>query len=165
MAGARRLGGAASAIFDAGKATPGITPPKGVGLVPGEPPCSPEWSTDAGATPSDPDDDILTLVWDALTLSLALVLDALTLRLRLPPTQDLLQGTRWELGMAGLVLRRTGIWCAPVEQDNGGGLSRGISFNGVRTLLLPLTPDNQPTKTWRPSSLHISHTRGVPVGP
>ena len=103
MAGARRLGGAASAIFDAGKATPGITPPKGVGLVPGEPPCSPEWSTDAGATPSDPDDDILALVRETLTLFLTLTRDALTLYPRSPPTPELLQGTRWELGMVDLV--------------------------------------------------------------
>jgi len=120
MVGARRVGRGASSAFEAGKATPGITPPTGAGLLPGGPSGSPYWSVDAGAIPSDPDDDIFTLVWDAMTLSLALVLDALTLRLRLPPTQDLLQGTSWELGMAGLVLRRTGIWCAPVEQDKGG---------------------------------------------
>jgi len=52
----------ASPAFDAGKATPGMTPPTGAGLVPGGPPCSPELSTDAGATSPDPEDDILALV-------------------------------------------------------------------------------------------------------
>ena len=119
-AGARRLGGGVSPAFDAGKATPGITPPTGAGIVPGGQPCSPEWSTDAGATLSDPEEDILALVGDALTLSLALVRDALTLCPRPPPTPDLLQGTRWELGMVGLVISPTGIRCAPVERDKGG---------------------------------------------
>jgi len=51
MAGARSFGGSASPVFDAGKATPGITSPTGVTLVPGGPPCSPESSKDAGDTP------------------------------------------------------------------------------------------------------------------
>ena len=121
MAGDRRLGGGASPGFAEGKATPGMTPPTGAGLVPGGPPCSPEWSTDAGPTSTDPDDDILALVWDAFILPLALVWEALPLYLQPPPTPDLLQGTIWELGMVGLVRGPTGIGCAPVEQDKVGG--------------------------------------------
>jgi len=90
MAGARRLGGGASPGFAAGKATPGMTPQTGAGLVPGGPPFSPEWSIDAGATSTDPDDDILALVWDALILPLALVWDAFPLCLQPPPRPDLL---------------------------------------------------------------------------
>jgi len=90
MVGARRLGGGASPGMAAGKATPWMTPPTGAGLVPGGPPCSPEWSTDAGATSTDPDDDILALVWNAWILPLALVWDALPLGLQPPPRPDLL---------------------------------------------------------------------------
>jgi len=78
----------------------------------------------------DPDDDILTLVRDALLLPLTLARDALLLPLALdrdalllcrlpPPRPDLLQGTRWGLGLMGLVLGPTGIRRAPVEQDKG----------------------------------------------
>jgi len=65
MVGARRLGGGASPAFDSGKATHGRTPRTGAGLVPWGPPCSPEWSTNAGTISPGPDDDILVLVWDA----------------------------------------------------------------------------------------------------
>jgi len=164
MAGARVLGGGASPAFDAGKTTPRITPPTGAGLVPGWPPCSPGWSKDAGATLSDPDEDMLVLVRDALTLSLALVRDALTFCLRPPPTPDLLHGKRWELGMVGLVMCPTGIRCATVERDNGGGLTCGLSLTEARTLLFALTPDNEPTMTRPPSSPQGPRTRGVPVG-
>ena len=94
MVGASRLGRGASPALHAGKATPGILPPTGAGIVPGGPPYSPEWSTDAGTTPSDPDDDIFVLVRYALTWSLPLTRDVLTLCPRPPPTTDLLQGTR-----------------------------------------------------------------------
>ena len=108
MAGARRLGGGAWFGLAANKATPGMTPPTGAGLVPVGPPCSPEWSTDPGATSTDPDDDILTLVRDALIFPLALDWDALPLCRLPPPRPDLLQGTRWGLGMVGLVRGPTG---------------------------------------------------------
>jgi len=90
MAGDRRLGGGASPSIAAGKATPGRTPPTGAGLVPGRPPRSPEWSTDTGATSTDPDDDIVTLVGDALILPLALDWDAFPFCLPPPPRPDLL---------------------------------------------------------------------------
>jgi len=54
--------------------------------VPAGPPCSPEWSTDPGATSTVPDDDILILVGDALIFPLALDWDALPLCLP-PPTR------------------------------------------------------------------------------
>jgi len=145
MAGARRLGGCASPGFVAGKATPGMTPPTGAGLVPGGPPCSPECSTDSGATPKDPDDDILALVLDAFILPLAFVWDALPFYLRPPPRPDLLQGTRWELGMVGLARSPTGIRCTPVEQDKvggggGGGGARVDSLSHRRVLSSSLLP-------------------------
>jgi len=121
LARSRRLGGGASPGFAVGKATPGMTPPTGAGLVPGGPPCSPEWSTDAGATSTDPDDDILGLVWDALIFPLALVWDALPWYLQPLTTPDLHQGTRWELGMVSLSRGSTGIRWARVEQDKVGG--------------------------------------------
>jgi len=120
-AGAKRLGGAASPVFEATKAGPGMTSQTGVGLVPGGPPCSPEWSIDAGATPSDAYNDILAFDRDALALDRdALALDrdssaldwgGVTLYPRSPPAPHLLQGLRWELGMVGL---RTG----PAPLDN-----------------------------------------------
>jgi len=91
-----------------------MTPPTGTGLVPAGLPCFPEWSTDPGATSTDPDDDILALVRDAVLLPLALDRDALPLCRLPPPRPDLLQGTRWGLRMMGLVLGPTGIRCAPV---------------------------------------------------
>jgi len=90
VAGARRLGGGASPGLDAGKATPGMTPPTSAGFVPGGPPCSPEWSTNPGATSTDPDDDILDLVGDALILPVASLRDALPLHRPPPPRPDLL---------------------------------------------------------------------------
>jgi len=172
MAGARRLGGCASPGFVAGKATPGMTPPTGAGLVPGGPPCSPECSTDSGATPKDPDDDILALVLDAFILPLAFVWDALPFYLRPPPRPDLLQGTRWELGMVGLARSPTGIRCTPVEQDKvGGGGGGGAhvwtrshtgvyspprSYPGQRALQAPTTLLPPPRST---------HAREEPVGP
>jgi len=97
-----------------------MTSPTGAGLVPGRPPCSPEWSTDPGATSTDPDDEIFNLVRDALILPLALDWDALPLCRLPPPRPDLLQGTRWGRGMVVLVRGPTGIRCAPVEQDKVG---------------------------------------------
>jgi len=146
MAGARRLGGGASPAFDAGKATPGITPPTGAGIVPGGPPCSPEWSTDAGATPSDPGDDFLALVRDALTVSLALVRDALTLCLRPPQTPDLLQGDKVRTGDGGPGGGSHGdkVCTSGARKEEGGGRTCGLSITGALTLLLALTPDNQP---------------------
>jgi len=90
IAGARRLGGGVSPGFAAGKSTPGITPRTGAEIVPGGPPCSPEWSADAGATSADPDDDILALVQDALIFPLAFDWEALPLRVPPPPRPDLL---------------------------------------------------------------------------
>jgi len=133
--------------------------------VPGGPPCSPEWLSDAGTTPSNPDDDILALVLDALTLSLSLTRDALTVFQRPPPTPDLLHGTRWELGMVGLMLGPTPL--GDKVRTNGTkkareGLPCGLSLTGARTLLLSRTPDNQPTKTRRASPPPTStHTRGT----
>jgi len=109
MAGARRLGGAASPCLAAGEATPEMTPHSGAGLAPEGPPCSPEWSTDPDATYTDPEDDILDLVGDALILPVAFVWDALPLHRTPSPRPDLLQGIRWELGMVGLVRGPTGI--------------------------------------------------------
>jgi len=80
-AGGMRLGAGASPGPAAGKATPGMTSPTGTGLVPAGPPCYPVWSTDPGATSTDPDDDMLTLVRDALLLPLASDRDALELGL------------------------------------------------------------------------------------
>jgi len=165
MAGARRLGGAASAIFDAGKTTPGITPPKGVGLVPGEPPYSPEWSTDAGATPSDPDDDILALVWETLTLFLTVTRDALTLYPRSPPTPELLQGTRWELGMVDLV---TGPKPLGDKVRTSGTRQRG----GLHVRTLPHCGAHPPPRSYPGQPAHQDaatpqgpRTRGEPVSP
>jgi len=90
MAGARRLGGGASPRLAAGKATPGMTPPTSAGLVPGGPPCSPEWSTDPGASSTVTDDDILDVVGDAFIVPVALVWNALPLHLPPPPRPDLL---------------------------------------------------------------------------
>ena len=56
-------------IFDSGQSTPRITPPTGTGLVTGRPPCCLERSTDAGATRSDPEDDILALDQDSWVLN------------------------------------------------------------------------------------------------
>ena len=130
--------------------------------------CSPEWSTKAGATFSDPDDDILALPRDALTLSLALVRDALSLCLRPPPTPDPLQRRSWELGMVDLVRGPTGQRCAAVEQDRvGGGVdTRGDSPSPERapsSSLLPRT--TSASKTQRPSPPQVSRTRGELVGP
>ena len=58
----------------------------------------------------------------------------------------------------------TGIRCAPVEQDKGGGLTCGLSLTVAGTLLLALTQDNQPTKTRPPSSPQSPRTRAKPVG-
>ena len=117
--GRQGLGGASSPIFDAGEATPGITPPTGVGLVPCGPPCSPERSTDAGPTPSDPEEDILALDRDTLTMTR----DALSFCPRSPPTPDLFQGTRWEQGMVGLVTvpTRLGDKVRVGKTNQGGG--------------------------------------------
>jgi len=168
MAGARRLGGGASPGPAAGKATPGMNPPTGAGLVPGGPPCSPEWSTDPGATSADPEDDILTLVRDTLFLPFALDWDALPL-CRLPPARpDLLQGTSWGLGMVGLVRGPTRTRCAPVEQDKmGGGGERtcGLALTRACTLLLALTPDDPRPSPDDPPPPRGPPTRGAPVGP
>jgi len=144
-----------------------MTPPTGAGLVPGGPPCSPELSTDPGATSTDPDDDILNLVRDALILPLALDWDALPLRRPSPPRPDLLQGTRWGRGMVGLVRGPTGIGCAPVEQDKvgGGGRTCGLALTRECTLLLALTLDNPRPSREDPPPPHGPPTRGESVGP
>jgi len=159
IVGARRVGGAASTVLDAGKVTPRIIPPTGGGIVPGGGPCFPEWSTDAGTVPSDPDDDILTLVRDALTLTF--VRDALTLCPRPAPTPDLLQGTRWDLGMAGLVMGATPLGDkvrTSGASQGRGELTCGLSRAGALTLLLALTPDNLLTKIRQPPKDH-AHAR------
>ena len=168
MAGARRLGGGASPGLAAGKATPEMTPPTGAAIVPEELSCSSEWSTDAGATFTDPEDDILALVWDALILTLALVWDALSLYLRPPPMPDLLQGSRWELGIVVLVSGPMGIMCAPENQDKveGGGDARLDSPSPGRapsSSLLPWTTRAQ--RRDDPPPPQGPHTRGELVGP
>ena len=166
MAGARRLGEGESPGPAAGKATPGMTPPTGARLVPAGPPCSPEWSTDPGATSTDPDDDNLTLVSDASILPLALVWNALPL-CRLPPTRpDLLRGTRWGLGIMGLLRGPTGTRCAPVEQDKvggRGGRACGLALTRAWTLLLSLTLDDpRPKPDDPPPPPPGPPTRGAP---
>jgi len=66
MLGAKRFGGAASPISDAGMATSGMTRPPEVKLESGETPILPEWLPDSGTTPSDPDDDFVFFPRDAL---------------------------------------------------------------------------------------------------
>jgi len=143
-AGVRRLGGAASPVPDADKVTPGMTPRPAGGLGPGETPSSPDSSPDAGASPWDPDDDMLCLPrdalalhWDALVLdrdALMLDRDALNLYPRPLPTPDILQGTKWELGMTGLV---TGpaplgdkVRTSGTRQGGGGGV-RPLAFHAT----------------------------------
>ena len=162
-AGGIRLGAGASPGPAAGQATPGMTPPTGTGLVPAGPPCSPEWSPDPGATSTDPDDDILTLDRDALLLPLALDRDALPLDQLPPPRPDLLQGTRWGLGMMGLVLGPTGIRCAPVEQDKGGDARADSPSPGrgpSSSLSYPGRPATQARRS-SSSSPRTTHTRGA----
>ena len=134
--------------------------------MPGERPCSPEWLTDTGGAPSDREDDILALARDALTLSLALVRDALKLRLRPPPTPDLLQGTRSELGKVALVMGPTGIRCAQVGQDKlGRGTHvRTLPHRGAHTP--PSSYPGQPASLRRgdPAPPEGPRTRGEPVG-
>jgi len=96
ISGAKRLGGAASPVSDAGRATRRMLPPPVVGLAFGGAPCSPEVSPDAGAKPSNADDDnlllcpgVLTLHRDVFTLYRDVWLDP-----RPPPTPDPLRGTR-----------------------------------------------------------------------
>jgi len=68
--------------------------------------------------------------------------------------------------MMGLVLGPTGIRCAPVEQDKGGGRACGLALTRAWTLLLSLTRDDpRPKPDDPPSPPHGPPTRGAPVGP